>query len=315
MASMIGNICLTQSVSIAYNVDMFYTEHRAGAATTPLAPHSSSPATLIARLPGLRFYRAVARQSFRRNMAYRAANLAGMATNIFWGVIRASVFTALFMVRPSAAGMTLPDALTYGWITEGLMMVTWLWGWTEIAEAIRSGDIVADMARPYHYQTYWLFRDLGRALFHVLFRGLPVVAAGVVLYPFVRPTNIFIVVAFVVSVVLGTVTSFAWRFLVNLTAFWTTDVRGMAAIAGLVAVFLSGEQAPLAFYPAWLQAVAAVLPFQAMIATPLNVYFGHATGPSLLSMLALQAAWAVALLLLGRYILARGYRKVVIHGG
>ena len=142
---------------------MLYTKRRKEAAAAASLRLSSGPGVACTRLPGPRFYAIVARQSFRRQTAYRAANLAGMATNIFWGVIRASVFTALFLVRPTAAGMTLPSALTYGWITEGLLMVTWLWGWTDVAEAIRSGDIVADMVRPYHYQSYWLLRDLGRA--------------------------------------------------------------------------------------------------------------------------------------------------------
>ncbi|GAC1395772.1 MAG: hypothetical protein NVSMB65_14860 [Chloroflexota bacterium] len=265
--------------------------------------------------PGLRFYSAVAQRSFRRQLAYRASNLAGLATNMFWGVIRASIFTAIFMARPHAAGMTLPLALTYGWITEGLLMITWLWGWTEVAEAIRMGDVASDMARPYNLQTYWLARDLGRAFFHVLFRGLPVVAVGACTYPFVAPADPGAALVFLASVALGTVVSFGWRFLINVTAFWTTDIRGVGAMAGLVAVFFSGEQAPLAFYPGWLRHIAAILPFQAMIASPLSIYLGRPAAGALVGILATQVAWGAILLAAGRYLLARGYRKVEINGG
>jgi ABC-2 type transport system permease protein len=288
-------------------------------ARRPATPHPYAPAVppgeAALGLPAARFYLQVARRAFRRQLAYRAANLAGMATNVVWGIIRASIFTALFTARPHAAGLTLPLALTYGWITEGLLMVTMLWGWTDVAEAIRSGDVVSDMARPYHLQTYWLFRDAGRALYYTLFRGLPVVAAGACLYPFVGPPSPWIALLFALSVALGTLTSFSWRFLVNVTAFWTTDVRGMAAISGLVAVFFSGEQAPLAFYPGWLQTVASLLPFQSMIAAPMNIYLGRTGGLGLIATLAVQLGWAAALLALGRYALARGYRKVEANGG
>ena len=267
------------------------------------------------RAPAARFYLAVGRRSFRRQLAYRASNLAGLATNTFWGIIRASIFTALFVGRPHVGGMTLPVALTYGWITEGLLMLMWLWGWTEVADAIRSGDVAADMARPYHLQTYWLFRDLGRALYHILFRCIPVVVVGACTYPFVGLADPWTALFFSVSVVLGTGVSFAWRFLVNVSAFWTTDIRGMAATAGLVAVFFSGEQAPLAFYPGWLQQIAALLPFQAMIAAPLNIYLGRTRGLGVLGSLLVQVGWAVLLLTAGRYALARGYRKVEINGG
>jgi ABC-2 type transport system permease protein len=266
-------------------------------------------------LPDLRFYLQVARRAFRRQLAYRAANLAGMATNTMWGVIRASIFTALFVARPHAAGFTLPVALTYGWLTEALLMVTMLWGWTDLAESIQTGAVISDMARPYHLQTYWLFRDAGRALYHLLFRGLPVALVGALCYPFVGPPSPWLVPVFALSIALGTLTSFGWRFLVNATAFWTTDIRGMAAIAGLIAVFFSGEQAPLAFYPGWLQALAAVLPFQAMISAPMAIYLGRVAGPGLLVTLVVQLAWAVVLFGAGRYALARGYRKVESNGG
>ena len=35
----------------------------------------------------LRFYFEVARTAFRRQLIYRWANLAGLLTNVFWGVI------------------------------------------------------------------------------------------------------------------------------------------------------------------------------------------------------------------------------------
>jgi len=265
--------------------------------------------------PGMRFYGEVARRSFRRELAYPAANLAGMATNTFWGVVRAAIFTAIFTVRPHAAGYTLTTALTYGWLTEALLMVVVLWGWTEVAEAVRTGDLVTDMARPYHYQTYWLCRDLGRALFFALFRAMPIVVIAAVVYPFAPPRDPLAGALFLVSAALGVVVSFAWRFLVNLTAFWTTDVRGVAAMAGLVGVFFSGDQMPLAFLPAGLRAVAGALPFPSMVAVPMDVYLGRTIGLQALLALAGQAAWAVALLALGRWVLALGYRTVAAHGG
>ena len=48
---------------------------------------------------------------------------------------------------------------------------------------------------------------------------------------------------------------------------------------------------------------------------PIDVYLGKPTGANLAAVLAVQAAWAVALLAVGRVALARGTRKLVVQGG
>ena len=50
----------------------------------------------------LRFYLEVARTAFRRQLVYRWANLAGLATNIFFGVIVSYVYIALFQANGQA---------------------------------------------------------------------------------------------------------------------------------------------------------------------------------------------------------------------
>jgi ABC-type uncharacterized transport system permease subunit len=45
------------------------------------------------------------------------------------------------------------------------------------------------------------------------------------------------------------------------------------------------------------------------------VWLGKRQGLALLGFLALQAAWALVLLALGRVALARGTRKLVVQGG
>ena len=72
--------------------------------------------------------------------------------------------------------------------------------------------------------------------------------------------------------------SFAFRFIVNVTAFWLLDVRGVAAVLGVGMLFLSGFMVPVAFFPGWLQAVVGWLPFTAIVMLPIEVYLGKVTG-------------------------------------
>ena len=121
--------------------------------------------------------------------------------------------------------------------------------------------------------------------------------------------------AFVASVVLAVVVSLAFRFLYNAAAFWLLDYRGISNIAITVSLFFSGMILPLQFFPFWLKALAHALPFQSIIQVPIDVYLGKHHGLSLIGALALQAAWAVALLALADAALRAGTRKLVIQGG
>ena len=54
-------------------------------------------------------------------------------------------------------------------------MTVYVFGWTELALRIRDGSIATDLSRPLDPQRYWLAFDLGRAPYHLIFRGvLPV---------------------------------------------------------------------------------------------------------------------------------------------
>jgi ABC-2 type transport system permease protein len=63
--------------------------------------------------------------------------------------------------------------------------------------------------------------------------------------------------------------------------------------------------------PDGLEGVLRWLPFAAVLQLPLEVFLGRGVvGP-----LARQAAWAVVLLALGRSVLRRAERKLVVQGG
>jgi ABC-2 type transport system permease protein len=101
------------------------------------------------------------------------------------------------------------------------------------------------------------------------------------------------------------------RFLYNLPAFWLLDIRGVLVIAITVNLFFSGMVVPIAFFPRWLERVAQALPFASALQTPVDVWLGHSAPWRI----PLQLVWAVALFVLGRVVLRRATRKLVVQGG
>jgi ABC-2 type transport system permease protein len=257
----------------------------------------------------------LARRGFRRYAAYPGATWAGVFTNTFFGFLIAYALLAVFEQRDSVGSYDAQDAVTYTWLAQGMLMTVYLWGWFEVALRVRSGDVATDLQRPLDFQAYWLAQDLGRAVYHALFRGVPPFLLGALVFDVLVPGDPVVWVAFTASLALSVVVSFAFRFLFNLAAFWLLDYRGAGVLAMVASTFLSGQIVPLAFFPDWLETLAWALPFAAMVQAPIEVWLGHAEGLELAGLLALQAVWAVLLLGVGRLVLALGMRKLVIQGG
>lgn len=263
----------------------------------------------------MRLWWEVARRGFRRYATYRWATFAGVFTNTIFGFMRAYVLIALFVAVPQLAGYDRTDAMTYTFLVQGLIMPLYLWGWLEIAETVQTGQIATDLYRPLDYQLYWLFQDLGRALYHALLRGIPPFLIAALVFEMRLPEHGVTWVAFVLSAALAVVVSFALRFMVNLSAFWIIDVRGVHALGAAVWTGLSGFVIPIAFFPDVARTIVYSLPFVAMVELPINVFLERARGAELLATLAVQATWAVVLLSCGRLMLARATRKLVLQGG
>jgi ABC-2 type transport system permease protein len=114
---------------------------------------------------------------------------------------------------------------------------------------------------------------------------------------------------------LGLLVSFAWRFLVNLAAFWTPNAIGVGRFAFGITWVMSGFIMPLRFFPDWFVTLCNLSPFPAMVNTVIELYLGVLTGPEILQALLQQVLWVVILVLLGQLVLRAGVKRLVIQGG
>lgn len=264
----------------------------------------------------MQVYWEVARRSFRRWSTYRAATAAGVFTNTVFGYLRAYILIAVAAAAiDGAGGWDQAELVTFAFLTQGMINVCQAFGEPELAERVRSGDVVVDLYRPVDLQMWWMSAALGRAAFMALGRGLPPVLLGALVFDLRVTTAVPMFVAGLVSVALAAMLGFAFRFALNLTAFWLLDNRGLDQLATMVLSFFSGLLLPVVLFPSWLEGVARALPFVAMIQLPAEVFLGVHDGRGVALVLAVQVAWAIVLLGVGRAMLGAATRKVVLQGG
>jgi ABC-2 type transport system permease protein len=263
----------------------------------------------------LPFYLSVATTAFRRQLIYRWANVAGLATNIFFGAVISYVYIALFGARPATNGFTLHDTLRYIWLVQSTIMVVLPFGWFDLALTIRSGEVVSDLAKPCDFCWYWFSREAGRDVYYVLFRGIPTYAGGMALFGIGLPADPRTWLLFTPSLIAAAVAGIAFRFVYNVVAFWVLEARAFGGFAQFLALFFGGSYVPIVFFPVWLKTIALWLPFAAMFNTPGQIFTGTLTGGDLALALANQALWIVALIIAARGLTALAFRRVVAQGG
>jgi ABC-2 type transport system permease protein len=262
-------------------------------------------------------YWAIAVRSFRRFSTYRIATVSGLFTNTVFGFILCGVYLTLWRERPGLGGYDVPDALTFVWLQQGLLVPVGIFGATttnELGQRVRSGEIAVDLYRPTQLLLWWLSVDLGRATFEMLVRGGVPLLVGSLVFDLKFPSSPAVWPAVALGLLLGITISFTIRYLVALSGFWITDSRGMEQLALVLSLFFAGTILPLVAFPGWLGVVARATPWAATMQVPIDIWLGRNPGGTGAALM-FQLGWLLALLLIGQLTTTLATRKVVIQGG
>lgn len=284
---------------------------RIGASVLVVSPNRPSRVSITT-------FRALVWSGFRRYATYRQATIAGTFTNIVFGFLRCYVLLAVAAGAAGgvAAGYDQEQLATFVWVGQGLLSVVGIWGWTDLSDRIRTGDIAADLLRPVPPVTAYLAADLGRAMHAMLARFVPPLIVGLLFFPLAIPQRWQTAPLFVLSVLLAVIGSFACRFLVNATAYWLQDARGPIILWTLGSGVLAGLYFPLRLLPDWaVIALWTLTPLPGLLQTPLDVAVERDPPALQVGLVALQAVWAVIMLALARLVQRRAERKLVVQGG
>ncbi|MBB5869492.1 ABC-2 type transport system permease protein [Allocatelliglobosispora scoriae] len=233
-----------------------------------------------------------------------------------FGFLRSYVMIAVTVVGGAAAGYSEAQLLSFVWLGQGLLGVLLLWGWNDLADRIRSGDVVMDLLRPQHPVVYFLAADLGRAAYAFLTRFFAPMLVGALCFTLYVPQRWPTYPLGAASIVLGVVISFGCRYLVNAASFWLMDSRGVNLVWLVCSGLLAGLYFPLRFLPEPLLLLIWIgTPMPSMLQAPLDVLVERDGLTGQLAIVGGQIAWAAALIGLCFLVQRRAERKLVVQGG
>lgn len=272
----------------------------------------------------LRPYRAIVSARFRMLLQYRAAAIAGLWTQVFFGLVLIMIYEAFYRSSSAAVQpMTLPRLASYVWLGQALLaMLPWNAD-PEVREMVRSGAIAYELARPIDLYALWYARAVAHRTAPTLLRAAPMAVFAAVVLPLLGagswrlapPASPAAAAGFAVALGLALAVASAISVLVNISLMWTVSGDGVVMLVSTVVAMLSGLLIPLPLFPDGAQRVLAWLPFAALFDLPFRIYTGDLAPGALALIVARQLGWTALLIGFGRWLLGRGLGRVVVQGG
>ncbi|HEX4196083.1 MAG TPA: hypothetical protein VHZ26_01445 [Caulobacteraceae bacterium] len=273
----------------------------------------------------LRPYLATFSARFQLMLQYRAAALAGFATQCWWGGIHIMVFAAFFAGAGAAARspISLAQVITYTWLAQGFLSLNPWSGDPDVAAKVRTGAVGYDRLRPVDAYDWWFVnaaawmtaRAAPRAALMFAMTAILFPLAGLSAWAWAPPADLAAALMFTVSMLLVVLLSSSIVMLINICVAATLTDRGVNSFVAPLAILFSGNLIPLPLFPDWARVALFVQPFAGVVDIPFRIYLGQITGWVAWAGLGVQVFWIVVLVGLGRLWMGRVMGRLQVQGG
>ena len=260
-------------------------------------------------------YLAVLSARFRMGLQYRSAAFAGLCTQLFWGMIRIAIFSAFYRSTLHAQSMTLSDTMTYVWLGQAMFAILPWQVDPDVQSMIKTGTVAYELLRPVDLYSLWFTRAFGQRIAPLLLKAVPMLTIAAIFMHLKPPATWQCGVAWMTATFLAAILASVISALMTISLLWTTTGDGIARLLPVFAYSLSGMDVPLVFFPNWSHPLLYALPFRYLVDFPFRLYLGKFPMSDWPALFGQEIAWIVALVILGRVLVARGRRKLVLQGG
>jgi ABC-2 type transport system permease protein len=267
----------------------------------------------------MRPYISIWKLRFINGLQYRAAALAGMATQFFFGFIFIMIFEAFYSQSVQNQPISLKELVAYIWLQQAFISFIMLWMRdNEIFQLITSGNIAYELCRPCGIYEFWYAKLMAQRLSNAVLRCFPVIAISFCMpqpYKMSLPPSLVAFVLFLITLMLGLLVLVSISMLIYISVFWTMSPVGSILMIGVAGEFFAGLIIPVPLMPTWLQTIANMLPFRFTADFPFRVYSGQIHEETALWGILLQFMWLAVLVGIGKLVMRRALRQVIVQGG
>jgi ABC-2 type transport system permease protein len=185
-----------------------------------------------------------------------------------------------------------------------------------IARDIRDGTLKKYLVQPLDMIGYLVAYRAAHKITYVIASFLPYVLLFVLCSRFFQGfPNAVTLAAYVASLLLAFVIGFFFEAAMGMVGFWFLEVTSLLWVVNTLNFFISGQMLPLDVLGPFWGGLLKALPFQYLAYFPSLIFLGKIQGADLARGLLTELAWAVFLIVLCRWLYARGLRRYSAYGG
>lgn len=267
----------------------------------------------------MRFYKSYFKLRFITNLQYRSAALAGVATQLFFGIIYIFVYLAFYESNSGNGPMQIDQLISYLWLNQTFFSLVYMfYKDKEIYNMIRNGNVAYELTRPKSLYFMWYLKIMAQRLSNVTLRSIPIIVLALLLpapYNLGLPKSITSFIMFLIALVIGTLLMTSIITLYHVFTLKTLNETGIVNIFMAISDLLSGGVVPIPFFPVFLQKIANILPFRYVSDLAFRVYSGNVGTKEGLCGILIQLLWLFIIIIFGNYLTKKNLKRIVVQGG
>ncbi len=265
-------------------------------------------------------YLSILRIKLMNNLQYRVAAIAGISTQIFFGLVFILIYLAFYQSGSNAGlPMNWKELVSYLWLNQVFFTLVFLWQKErDLINMIKDGNISYELCRPIDFYKKWYATMYGTRISAMMLRFIPVTIIALLLpepYKLYLPISLEAFIVFIIAIIISSLLVTSIALIIHIVAMFTLDERGIMAFMMVIGDVFSGGTVPLAFFPKFLQRIAYILPFRHVVDVPFRIYSGNISISNAMPHLIFGIIWLIITVVFGYLLSLKAVRKAVIQGG
>ena len=253
-------------------------------------------------------------------LQYRAAAIAGISTQFFFGFVFAMVYLALYESNKGInPPMNLSNLITYLWLQQAFYALTYPHVKDkELLKMIENGNLAYELIRPQNFYLKIYIKQLAHRFVAALLRCLPIIIVGFLLpYPYklAMPNSLGNLILFILALLFSCFLVTSLSIIVHIITMYFLDPRGIQSAYTILTDVFMGAIVPLPFFPKILKGIAYMLPFRYINDFPYRVYSGDISIIEGKTLLLNSLIWIIISVISGELLSKHALKKAVIQGG
>ena len=253
------------------------------------------------------------------NLQYRIPAIAGILTQIFFGLTFIMIYLAFYESNNNPPPMPWDELVTYLWLQQAFYSLIYPREKDqELLRMIKNGDISYELIRPQNFFLKFYTKMIAKKVTYCALRVLPIfIVAFLLPKPFKMspPKNLTCFLIFIASLILSCLLISALTVIIHILTIYTIDSRGTMTVYSTILEVFMGQIIPIPFFPDKLKKLANILPFRYISDFPFRIYSNNISINNGLHLLLGSSIWIVITIIIGLLLSKHTLKKAVIQGG